>query len=295
MAIFRRSTPRADLDEAALIAERQRAAHPERAPVEDEHLRRFAPHVDEPVDQEQANRWLSEAAELEPWLQGPFQLAPGVVVEGHWRNDDRWFALDARIGDLRGKRVLDIGSNAGYDAFAFKALGAREVVACEPFAFIEQALFLERIYRSGVEFRRMGWQGLDPAVDGTFDLVHCNGVLYHEPEPLAMLKRLGEMVAPGGELLLGTMMLEDPADDEKLRFVERDFSGDESWWFVPGRAAVASMLRVAGIDAALDPGLQFGALSGPFGVVNGYLRGPRTAAHPALHAAPVLRSRGATA
>lgn len=250
---------------------------------------RFATHVDEPVSEQQAADWLAEAEDLGPWLQGPFQLARGVVVEGLWRNDDRWYKLRDRLGDLTGKRVLDIGSNAGYDAFAFKALGAREVVACEPFEFIEQARFLERVFRSGVEFRQIGWQRLDPAVDGTFDLVHCNGVLYHDADPLGMLKRLAELVAPGGEFLLGTMMLEDPEDDDKLRFVEKDYSGDGTWWFVPGREVAAGMLRAAGIDATLDPDLQYGALTGPFGVVNGYLRGPRTAVSPYLQLPPALR------
>ena len=59
-----------------------------------------------------------------------------------------------------------MGSNAGYDPFMFKLRGADHVLACEPFEFIEQALFLESVYRSGVDFQRIGWQQLDPETTG---------------------------------------------------------------------------------------------------------------------------------
>src|SRR6202012_5419926 len=61
---------------------------------------------------------------LEPWLQGPFVLAENLVIPGVWRNDERWSWLADHVPDLKGKRVLDVGSNAGYDPFMFKLLGA---------------------------------------------------------------------------------------------------------------------------------------------------------------------------
>ena len=93
--------------------------------------------------------------------------------------------------------MLDVGSNAGYDPFMFHLRGAAYVLACEPFEFHEQALFLESVYRTGVDFQQIGWQDLDPEEHGTFDLVHCHGVLYHELHPMAMLAALAAMLAPG--------------------------------------------------------------------------------------------------
>ena len=106
--------------------------------------------------------------------------------------------------------MLDVGSNAGYDPFMFHVLGASDVLACEPFAFIAQAHLLESVYDTGVRFEQIGWQQLDPEVHGKFELVHCNGVLYHEPDPIGMLQRLRMMLTDDGELLLGSMMLADP-------------------------------------------------------------------------------------
>ena len=62
----------------------------------------------------------------------------------------------------------------------FKLLGGGEVLAIEPLEFIDQARFLESMYRSGVDFQQIGWQDLDADQHGRFDFVHCHGVLYHE-------------------------------------------------------------------------------------------------------------------
>ena len=79
----------------------------------------------------------------------------------------------------------------------FHLRGAAYVMACEPFEFIRQAEFLESIYRTGVDFRRIGWQALDPDEHGLFSFVHCHGVLYHEVHPIRMLQALRRMLAPG--------------------------------------------------------------------------------------------------
>ena len=80
---------------------------------------------------------------LGPWLQGPFPLGADLVAAGPWRCDLRWRNLAPALPDVTGARVLDVGCNAGYDAFQLKLRGAAEVLACEPYAFVEQARFLE--------------------------------------------------------------------------------------------------------------------------------------------------------
>ncbi len=112
--------------------------------------------------------------------------------------------------DIEGRRVLDIGSGLGYDPFMFKLLGASGVMACRPFRFIQQMEFLESVYQSGIRPCQMRWQELDPELHGSFDLVHCHGVLYHEVHPMVLLERLRAMLVDDGTLLFGSMMLADP-------------------------------------------------------------------------------------
>ena len=235
-------------------------------------LQRFSRDLPEERDKDDARQLREQADRLSPWLQGPFYLGGDVVIEGMWRNDQRWEAMREHVGDVRGKRVLDVGSNAGYDAFMFAVLGADEVLACEPFEFIAQARFLESVYRTGARFEQTGWQRLDPGLHGTFDLVHCNGVLYHEPNPIGMLQQLRKMVADGGELLLGSMMLYDAELSEYARFVRGSYAEDPTWWWVPGRLALRWMMDACGFEAELLP-VRFNGPTGDFSVVNGYLRG----------------------
>jgi tRNA (mo5U34)-methyltransferase len=235
-------------------------------------LQRFSEALPEQMTDVERQRIQAEIARLSPWLQGPFYLGGDLVIEGLWRNDQRWDAMRDHVPDMHGMRVLDVGSNAGYDPFMFHALGAREVLACEPFEFIAQARFLESLYQTGVRLEQIGWQRLDPDVHGQFDFVHCNGVLYHELNPVRLLQRLREMVNDDGELWLGTMMLADPALSEFARFIRNDYAGDPTWWWVPGRLAMPWMLEASGFTSEHLP-IEFDGPRGAFEVVNGYLRG----------------------
>jgi SAM-dependent methyltransferase len=218
------------------------------AAVDPEDLPRFSARLADEIAPEQVAEIERRVSELEPWLQGPFLLPGGIVVGGVWRNDFRWKWLEQRVPELTGLRVLDVGSNAGYDPFMFKHKGAAEVLACEPFEFIEQARYLESIYETGVDFQRIGWQDLDPETHGRFDLVHCHGVLYHEPNPMMMLAKLRTMVADGGQLLFGSILHASSEQSEYLRFVPDSYAGDRTWWLVPGRLAMRWMLEVSGFE-----------------------------------------------
>jgi SAM-dependent methyltransferase len=254
------------------------------------HMVRFSPDLPDELPLQRVTELEREIAALEPWLQGPFLLAGNLVIPGLWRNDQRWQWMGEHVRDLTGKRVLDVGSNAGYDPFMFKLKGAKEVLACEPFQFIHQARFLESIYRTGVDFRQIGWQQLDPELHGRFDFVHCHGVFYHEPNQIEMLLKLRSMLAPDGEMLFGSMLHASAEQSEFIRFVPDAYAGDKTWWFVPGRLAMRWMLEVTGFDVeelVLTEGPR-----GEFRTLNGYFRGtPSTTvaelqAHPSVDESP---------
>jgi hypothetical protein len=92
--------------------------------------------------------------------------------------------------------------------------------------------------------------------------VHCNGVLYHERDPLQLLRRLrGMLVDDDGVLLLGSMVLADLELADHMRFVPGSYLGDPTWWWVPGRLAIRQLLEQAG----LRPEGEFGLAPGPPG------------------------------
>jgi tRNA (mo5U34)-methyltransferase len=238
-------------------------------------LVRFADDLPDALSAEERDGLIAQARELEPWLQGPFLLGGDLVVGGLWRIDTRWANLDEQLpADLSGISILDVGSNAGYDPFMFKRRGAGKVLACEPFEFIEQAHFLESIYKSGVDFQRIGWQELSPEKYGSFELVHCHGVLYHEVDPMGLLTRLFEMTAPGGTLLLGSMMFGEPERSELSRFIPRAYYRDDTWWWTPGPEALKSMITAAGFEVEGSFGESTGP-DGEFPTINGYFRATR--------------------
>lgn len=255
---------------------------PDTAVVDPGQLVRFSPELPAELGEAERADLEARAERLQPWLQGPFLLGGDLVVGGAWRNDQRWIGLGRKLGDdLGGRRVLDVGSNAGYDPFMFNLRGAAEVVACEPFAFHDQALFLDSIYRTGIDFRRLGWQQLSTDDLGRFDLVHCSGVLYHELNPMAMLTRLREMTTDEGTLLIGSMVLADPELSEHARFVPGSYYGDPTWWWVPGRLAFRWMVAAAGFDVVDELGFAEGP-PGDFATSNGYLEARRSRREPAV-------------
>jgi tRNA (mo5U34)-methyltransferase len=231
-------------------------------------LPRFSQDLPDELSAAEVSKLQREISALEPWLQGPFVLAENLVIPGIWRNDLRWEWMIEHVADLSGKRVLDVGSNAGYDPFMFKLRGAREVLACEPFEFVHQARFLESIYHTGVDFRQIGWQQLDPSEHGRFEYVHCHGVLYHEPNPLGMLLRLRSMLTDDGEMLFGSMLHASAEQTEYIRFVPDAYAGDKTWWFVPGRLAMRWMLEVTGFE--VEEVLLAEGPRGEFRTLNGY-------------------------
>jgi tRNA (mo5U34)-methyltransferase len=262
----------------ATVAKRQLGTATPKGDFESGSVLRFSEDLPRRLSVEERERLAARADQLAPWLQGPFLLGGDLVVGGAWRTDSRWEVLGAEVPDsLAGMRVLDVGSNAGYDPFRFSRLGPDHVLACEPFAFVEQMRFLESLYRTGIEIRKTGWQWLDPERDGRFDLVHCHGVLYHEVDPIGLLERLYEMTEPGGLCLFGSMMDADPTKADLARMVPLSYFGDDTWWWTPGPVAMRRMLESVGFRIEKSFGFSAGP-PGEFATINGYFRAVRAPA-----------------
>lgn len=259
----------------AEAVERQMGTAAPRGIFDESALVTFSPHVQEALSAEETARLTERAENLAPWLQGPFLVGGDLVVGGAWRTDTRWETLGGEVPEsLAGMRVLDIGSNAGYDPFRFNLRGPEYLLACEPFAFIEQARFLNEIYKTDVELRQTGWQALSADIEGQFDLVHCHGVLYHEVDPMGLLGKLFEMTTPGGLCLFGSMMHADPTLADLARLAPLAYYEDETWWWCPGPVQMRQMLEAVGFEVEKTFGVSAGP-PGEFPTINGYFRAIR--------------------
>ncbi len=118
-----------------------------------------------------------------------------ALAEARHYND--WIFDRAR--PYLGARVLDVG--AGLGVFTELALDAgAEVVACEPDPeFV--ATLRERVgARAGATVREETAESLDPG--SGFDSAICFNVLEHVPDDEGALRRIRELLRPGGRLLL---------------------------------------------------------------------------------------------
>lgn len=237
-----------------------------------ENLARFSPNLPTHYSEAERAALVEEASQLHPWLQGPFYLGGDLVVGGPWRNDNRWQVLAQQLpSDMSNQRVLDVGCNAGYDCFAFNLLQPAFVMGADPEIFLEQAFFLNRIYQTKIAFEKIGWQALNPVEHGLFDIVHCNGVYYHEQHIIQLLQQLAKITAPGGTLFIGGFVLTDPALTKYIRFVPGSFWNDPTWWWVPGVECMISMLKVCGFSEIQEFG-RYDVPNGDFPVSSTYFK-----------------------
>jgi len=117
-----------------------------------------------------------------------FELPDGTVIEGvnPLEAQRRRYARFPIPTDLRGKRVLDIGTWDGWFAFEAERRGAAvTAVDC-----VETSHFrdLHRRLGSSVDYRILDVYELPAAGLGKFDIVFLLGVLYHLRHPLLALE-----------------------------------------------------------------------------------------------------------
>ncbi len=145
-----------------------------------------------------------------------FALAPGVYTPGIARDHGyRLAVLDA--DRFAGRSVLDVGAFDGFYSFLAEVRGARRVVAVDNEQYVDwvRARFgvtltggvgfraIAGLLASRVEYRRM--DVLDVRELGErFDVALCFGILHRVTDPIALLRALADVLAPGGEVLLET-------------------------------------------------------------------------------------------
>lgn len=184
----------------------------------------------------------------------------GVLTPIHrpeWINRHRqrkryFFDPLAKAGGFAGKRVLDLGCNAGFWALNAVRAGCEQVVGIDAReAHVEQANLVFRandIPAQKYRFIRDNvFEGDLAAWGGPFDIVLCLGLLYHVCKPMELLERISRVNRD--LLLIDSQVLNDernliellhePLEDPRM-------SADYELVFIPSPSAVHDMATAAG-------------------------------------------------
>jgi tRNA (mo5U34)-methyltransferase len=182
---------------------------------------------------------------------------PGVARDHRYR-------IPALPASFDGLHVLDVGTFDGFYAYLAEHRGAARVLAVDNEQYVdwvrarwgvtlqggEGFRAIGELIGSRVEYRRGDAFALTGA-DGRFDLVFCFGILHRVENPLGLLRRLGELLTPGGRVLVETYgVTGDGRVDQRTIEVKQSGEvnpGDDYiyWGFAAG--GLAALGRLAGL------------------------------------------------
>ncbi len=132
-------------------------------------------------------------------------------------------AARSRLGDLAGRRALDVATGGGHTARALAEAGARVTVSdlTPEMLAAAEAHLRESVPGAALDFVPAAAEAL-PFEDGVFDVVSCRIAAHHFGDPRAFLAEVRRVLAPGGVfVLVDNVAPEDAALGGAMNVVER--------------------------------------------------------------------------
>lgn len=185
--------------------------------------------------------------DLRPWRKGPMELF-GIDVDAEWRSDFKWQRvmnfLEEKGISLQNKRIADIGCNNGYYMFRMLQHDPRLVIGFDPtMRYFMQFYFLNRMIKnSPLHFELLGGEDM-PLYPKFFDMVFCMGILYHNVNPLGMLRGIYKSMAKDGVLIVESQGI--PGEMPVALFPEDRYAKVRGTYFVPTVSCLVNWLTKA--------------------------------------------------
>jgi tRNA (mo5U34)-methyltransferase len=184
--------------------------------------------------------------QLKPWRKGPFDIF-GIRLDSEWDSSIKWNRLAPHLKHQEGKRILDIGASCGYYMFRMAARQPALILGIEPylnfyfqFLALSRYLTLPQVHCLPLKLEEM------PALRRCFDTVLCMGILYHRRSPLDTLLQIHALMAPGGTLVMETLIVEGPND--VALFPQHRYARMKNIFFIPTISCLCHWLQRTGFE-----------------------------------------------
>ncbi len=181
--------------------------------------------------------------QFKPWRKGPFHIHD-IHIDTEWRSDWKWERLKEHLTPMEGRNILDVGCGNGYHMWRMLEQDPSLVIGIDP-----TDLFL-------IQFQAIKHFNPDPRIHllpigiedmpalGAFDSVFSMGVMYHRKSPMDFLLQLKQLLRPGGQLILETLVVE--GDSTTVLVAGERYAQMRNVWFLPSTSALEHWLRRLG-------------------------------------------------
>ena len=196
----------------------------------------------------------------ERWFQ-QIDLGGGEVHPGQLSRESMLLRFEPALPDFAGKRVLEMGCAEGFYSFLAEERGAQHVAAFD----VVESVIARAKYAAERRHSKVAFFKDDADIwrhdDTKFDLVLCLGLIYHLRNPLGCLEWICKLLAPGGQAVIETALLDNSEDVPEFGKVDyavpypmmrfwrgKEYNGDDSNWWTPNEACMMAMFDSAGFE-----------------------------------------------
>ena len=191
--------------------------------------------------------------QLMPWRKGPFQVGnqqSGIEIDTEWHSDWKWRRVAPHLGNLKNRRILDVGGGSGYHGWRMTGAGAETVIIVDPSCLFYHQFMAIRHFVGAADTYRTHYIPVPlealPEHSQLFDTVFSMGVLYHRQSPFEHLQQLRGQLVKGGELVLETLVIDG---DANTVLVPQDrYAQMNNVYFLPSVNALIGWLEKAGFS-----------------------------------------------
>lgn len=198
------------------------------------------------LDSSEPGRLASTLRTFCPWKKGPFEIL-GQPIDSEWRSDLKWERLLPHISPLAGRTVADIGCHNGYFMFRMLAQEPQRVIGFEPvpkhfwaFQMLQNLIRGDRLH-----FELLGVEHIH-LYARFFDSIFCLGILYHHTDPIGLLRKMHQALAPGGELVVDCQGI--PGEMPVALTPKKRYAKAKGIWFLPTQTCLEHWIRRAGFQ-----------------------------------------------